>query len=130
MTGRSADADDLCQEAVARAIEAGSLEALESLLAEAAWGVVDGGGIVPVAGGPHLGRDAIMRRFINAWRRLDNVPMVPLVRVLNGEPVVIVRVASAPIVVAILQVETREGRIVSLRVDRDPRRLAAFAAAP
>jgi RNA polymerase sigma-70 factor (ECF subfamily) len=116
--------------AIARAIESGSLDALASLLGEDAWGIVDGGGVVPVAGGPHLGRDAIVRRFINGWRRLDNVPMRAIVHHLNGEPAVIVRVASAPIAAAIIQVETRDRTIVSMRVDRDPRRLAAFATHP
>ncbi|MEO8704378.1 MAG: sigma-70 family RNA polymerase sigma factor [Kofleriaceae bacterium] len=117
-------------DAISRAIEAGSLDDLASLLIEDAWGIVDGGGIVPVAGGPHLGREAIMRRFVNGWRRLDNVAMHTIVHHLNGEPTVIVRVASAPIAVAILQVETRAAGIASLRVDRDPRRLAAFACHP
>jgi RNA polymerase sigma-70 factor (ECF subfamily) len=123
-------ADSEVVNAIARAIESGSLDALASLLSEDAWGIVDGGDVVPVAGGPHLGRDAIVRRFVNGWRRLDNVPMRAIVHYLNGEPAVIVRVASAPIVAAIIQVETRDRAIVSLRVDRDPRRLAAFATHP
>ena len=123
-------ADPVVVEAVARAIETGSFDALAALLIEAAWGIVDGGGVVPVAGGPHLGREAIVRRFVNGWRRLDNVPMQAVVHLLNGEPTVIVRVAGMPVVVAVIQVETRRGGIVSLRVDRDPRRLRTFAARP
>jgi RNA polymerase sigma-70 factor (ECF subfamily) len=114
-------------EAIARAVETGSLEALASLLLEDAWGIVDGGGIVPVAAGPHLGRDAIVRRFVNGWRRLDNIPLRGTVHLLNGEPAVIVRLAGAPVAVAVLHVETRAARVASIRVDRDPRRLAAFA---
>jgi len=117
-------------EAIAGAVESGSLDALATLLHAEAWGVVDGGGVVPVAGGPHLGRDAVMRRFVNGWRRLENAPMRATLHRLNGEPAVIVRVAGAPIVVAIIQVETRDGAIMSLRVDRDPRRIAVFAAHP
>jgi hypothetical protein len=33
---------------------------------------------------------------VNAWRRLDNVPLAAEVRRLNGEPAVIVRVADEP----------------------------------
>ncbi|HUQ06072.1 MAG TPA: sigma-70 family RNA polymerase sigma factor [Kofleriaceae bacterium] len=116
-------------EALARAVEAGSLEQISALLAEEAWGVVDGGGVIPVLAGPSLGREAVMRRFVNAWRRLDNLSLTAEVRRLNGEPGVIVRVASAPqIVVAIIHVESRARHIAGLRIDRDPRRTAAFAA--
>ncbi|MFN0249652.1 MAG: sigma-70 family RNA polymerase sigma factor [Kofleriaceae bacterium] len=112
-------------DAIARAIETGSLDVLASILLEDAWGIVDGGGVIPVVGGPHLGRDAIMRRFVNGWRRLDNVPLQASIQPLNGEPAVIVRIAGAAI--TFIQVETRDARIASLRVDRDPRRLAALA---
>lgn len=123
-------ADTAVVEEIARAVETGSLDTLASILIEDAWGIVDGGDVIPVAGGPHLGRDAIMRRFVNGWRRLDNVPMQAIVHLLNGEPAVIVRIRNAPVVVAIIHVETRAAGIVSIRVDRDPRRLAPFAAAP
>lgn len=113
--------------AIARAIETGSLDSLAALLLEDAWGVVDSEGAIPVATGPHLGRGAIMRRFANGWRRLEHLPMRADVRWLNAEPVVIVQLATAPVVVAIIHAETRAGSIVSLRVDRAPRRLAPFA---
>jgi RNA polymerase sigma factor (sigma-70 family) len=116
-------------EALASAIEAGSTDRIAELLAEDAWGVVDGGGILPVAPGPSRGRDAVMRRFINAWRRLDHVRLAAEVRRLNGEPAVIVRVRDVPhVVVAVMHVESSAKRIVGLRIDRDPRRTAAFAA--
>jgi RNA polymerase sigma factor (sigma-70 family) len=115
-------------EQLARAIEAGALDDLAALLAEDAWGVVDGGGIIPVATEPSLGRDAVMRRFHNGWRRLDQVPLTAEIRRLNGEHAVIVRVAASPqIVVAAIHVETRASHIAALRIDRDPRRTAAFA---
>jgi RNA polymerase sigma-70 factor, ECF subfamily len=119
-------ADSAVVEAIAHAVETGSLNTLASLLLEDAWGVVDGGGVIPVAGGPHLGRDAIVRRFVNGWRRLDNMSMHGFVRVLNGEPAVVVRIASAPIVVAMLHLETCDGGVASLRVDRNPHRLRAL----
>lgn len=115
-------------EALARAVESGSLEAISALLAEDAWGVVDGGGLVPVPTAPSLGREAVARRFANAWRRLENVPLSAEVRRLNGEPSVIVRVAGSPqAVVAIIHLESRCQQIAALRIDRDPRRTAAFA---
>jgi RNA polymerase sigma factor (sigma-70 family) len=115
-------------EALARAVEAGSLDQISALLAADAWGVVDGGGVIPVAAGPSLGRDAVMRRFENAWRRLDHVVLTAEIRRLNGEPAVIVRVAAAPqIVVALIHVETRAHHIAALRIDRDPNRTAAFS---
>jgi len=116
-------------EALARAVEDGELDRLASLLTEDAWGVVDGGDLVPAASRPSIGRRAVVQRFTNAWRRLDNVRLVGEVRALNGEPAVIVRIAGEPrIVVAVIHLETRDGRIVALRVDRDPRRTCAFAA--
>jgi RNA polymerase sigma-70 factor, ECF subfamily len=115
-------------EALAKAIEAGAVEAISALLAEDAWGIVDGGGVVPVATEPSMGRAAVMRRFANAWRRLDQVPLDAEVRELNGEPAVIVRVrADARIVVAVIHVETRGEAIAALRIDRDPRRTSAYA---
>jgi RNA polymerase sigma-70 factor, ECF subfamily len=115
-------------EALARAVEGGSLDQITSLLAEDAWGVVDGGDIIPVAPGLSLGRDAVMRRFANAWRRLDNVPLAAEIHPLNGEPTVIVRVASAQqIVVAVIHVESSAGQIAALCIDRDPRRTTRFA---
>jgi len=121
--------DPVVVEALARAVEAGSLDTLAALLAEDAWGVVDGGGVVPVAGKPSIGRRAVVRRFGNAWRRLDQVPLVAEVRALNGEPAVIVRIGGdRRIVVAVIHVETRDRSVVALRVDRDPRRTVRFAA--
>jgi len=118
-------------EALARAVEAGSLDQISALLAEDAWGVVDGGGVIPVATEPSLGREAVMRRFANAWRRLDNVPLTAEVRRLNGEPALIVRVTAAPhVVIAVMHVESRARQIAGLRIDRDPRRTAAFAVPP
>jgi RNA polymerase sigma-70 factor (ECF subfamily) len=115
-------------EAMARAVETGALDALEALLAEDAWGVVDGGGIIQAAKRPSFGRRSVVRRFANAWGRLDRVSLAAEVRRLSGEPAVIVRIADAmSIVVAVIHVESRDGRVAALRIDRDPRRAAGFA---
>jgi RNA polymerase sigma-70 factor, ECF subfamily len=134
-TGRRRDDVDVpvdrrVVDGLARAIEAGALDAIAALLADDAWGLVDGGGIIPVAPGPSHGRAAVLRRFANAWRRLGNVPLTAEVRVLNGEPALIVRVPSAPpLVVAVIHIESRDGHIAALRIDRDPRRMKVFAVA-
>jgi RNA polymerase sigma-70 factor, ECF subfamily len=115
-------------ETLARAIESGSLDRIAALLAEDAWGIVDGGDVVPVAPGPSLGREAVMRRFVNAWRRLDHVPLSAEVRRLNGEHAVIVRLAAATnVVIAVIHVESRAQQIAALRIDRDPRRTVRFS---
>ena len=121
--------DRVVVERLAQAIEAGSLDTIAALLAGDAWGVVDGGGIIPVVPGPSHGRAAVLRRFANAWRRLGNIPLMAEVRTLNGEPAVIVRVPSTPpLVVAVIHIESRGGQIAALRIDRDPRRTQAFSA--
>jgi RNA polymerase sigma-70 factor, ECF subfamily len=115
-------------EKLARAIEAGELDTIADLLAEDAWGVVDGGGVVQAATRPSFGRRSVSRRFANAWGRLGRVPLATEVRALNAEPAVIVRLGGAPaIIVAVIHVETRAGQIAALRIDRDPRRTQRFA---
>jgi RNA polymerase sigma-70 factor, ECF subfamily len=110
-------------ERFARAIEAGSIDTLTELLAEDVWGVADGGGIVQTASKPTFGKRTVARQWANAKRRLG-VPVVTEVRVINGEPAVVIRLASATdVVVAIAHLETRDGRVVALRVNRDPRKL-------
>jgi hypothetical protein len=54
------------------------------------WGVVDGGGLIPVATRPSVGRRAVARRFANALRRLGTATIACSVRRLNGEPAVLV----------------------------------------
>jgi len=106
------------------AIEARSVEAFTALLAEDVWGVTDGGGVIRVAAKPVFGIRAVARGFASVNRR-QPLPVAAQVRVLNGEPAVVVTVPAAggpPF--ASVHVETRAGRIVALRVVRDPRKLA------
>jgi RNA polymerase sigma-70 factor (ECF subfamily) len=126
------DADALAEatlvERLARAIEGYATDDLASLLAEDAWGVVDGGGVIPVATKPSFGRRSIVRRWANAARRLGGVPLACEVRCLNGEPAVLVtlpRAGGMPF--ASVHVETRAGAIAALRVVRDPGKLAPLA---
>jgi len=110
-------------EQLARALESRSVDALATLLAEDVWGVVDGGGVVQVAKRPTFGARALLRRFANLTRR---VPMPVACRLvhLNGEPAVLATLPSAgPVVFASVHVETRAGRIVAMRVVRDPAKL-------
>jgi RNA polymerase sigma-70 factor (ECF subfamily) len=111
-------------ERFASAIEAGSIEQLTKLLDEEAWGIVDGGGIIQAAKKPNFGRRAISRQWANGKRRLGQA-VTSEIRRLNGESAIVIRLAAAPeVVVAIVHLETRDGYVVALRVNRDPRRIA------
>ena len=110
-------------ERLARALESRSVEALAALLADDVWGVVDGGGGVQVAKRPTFGARALLRRFANLVRRVP-VPVGCRVVHLNGEPAVVATLPSAGhAVFASVHVETRGGRIVAMRVVRDPVKL-------
>jgi RNA polymerase sigma-70 factor (ECF subfamily) len=111
-------------ERLARALESRSVDTLSTLLAADVWGVVDGGGVVRVASRPTFGARPLLRRFANLARRVP-VPVSCRVVHLNGEPAVLVTVPSAGhAVFASVHVETRGGRIVAMRVVRDPVKLA------
>jgi RNA polymerase sigma-70 factor (ECF subfamily) len=116
-------------ERLADAISCGDIDGLAALLAEDAWGIVDGGGIVKTATRPNHGRRAIARQWANGYRRLGNIPVLGELRELNGQTAILIRPRAAPaILVAAVHVETRGHEIVSLCVDRDPRRLAPLGA--
>ncbi len=109
---------------LARALELRDVDALAALLAEDVWGVVDGGGVVRVATKPTFGARALLRRFANLNRRVSLPVACRIVR-LNAEPAVLVTLPSAGhAVFASVHVETRAGRIVAMRVVRDPAKLA------
>jgi RNA polymerase sigma-70 factor (ECF subfamily) len=108
-------------ERFARAIETGAIDRLEAILAEDAWGMVDGGGIIQTSGKPTFGRKVIARQWANAKRRIDQ-PVVAERRSINGEPAIVVRLAADPTaIVAVVHLETRGGEVVALRINRDPR---------
>src|SRR5262244_3175082 len=110
-------------ERLARALESRSVEALAALLADDVWGVVDGGGVVRVATRPTFGARTLLRRFANLSRRVP-VPVACRVVRLNAEPAVLVTLPTAGhTVFASVHVETRDGRIVAMRVVRDPAKL-------
>ena len=109
-------------ERLARALESRSVDALAALLADDVWGVVDGG-VVRVATRPTFGARALVRRFANLARRVP-VPVACRVVRLNGEPAVLATLPSAGgALFASVHVETRGGRIVAMRVVRDPAKL-------
>jgi RNA polymerase sigma factor (sigma-70 family) len=110
-------------ERLARALESRAVDELAALLADDVWGVVDGGGVVRVATRPTFGARALVRRFGNLSRRVSMPVECRVVR-LNAEPAVLVTVPSAGhTVFASVHVETRDGRIVAMRVIRDPAKL-------
>jgi len=111
-------------ERLARALESRSVDALAALLADDVWGVVDGGGVVRVATRPTFGARTLLRRFANLSRRVP-VPVACRVVLLNAEPAVLATLPTAAhAVFASVHVETRAGRIVAMRVVRDPAKLA------
>jgi RNA polymerase sigma-70 factor (ECF subfamily) len=111
-------------ERLAAALESRSTEALAALLADDVWGVVDGGGVVKVATEPSFGAKALLRRFANLSAKVT-LPVACRVVRLNGEPCVLVTLPDAGhAVFASVHVETRGGRIVAMRVVRDPGKLA------
>jgi len=110
-------------EQLARALESRSVDALAALLADDVWGVVDGGGVVQVAKRPTFGARALLRRFANLSRRVP-LPVECRVVSLNGEPAVLTTLPTAGhAVFASVHVETHGGRIVAMRVVRDPAKL-------
>jgi RNA polymerase sigma-70 factor (ECF subfamily) len=111
-------------ERLALALEARSVDALARLVADDVWGVVDGGGVVRVANRPTFGARALLRRFNNLNRRVE-LPVACRVVRLNGEPAVLVALPTVGgTIFASVHVETRAGRIVAMRVVRDPVKLA------
>jgi RNA polymerase sigma-70 factor (ECF subfamily) len=115
-------------EALARAIEAGSVEQIRTLLADDVWGIVDGGGVVPGSKKPTFGVRAVARQWSNAHRRLGNIAMKTAIVSMNGEPAVVIAFPQPPNArIAVVQIETAYGRIVSQRVLRDPRRIALLS---
>lgn len=122
-------ADPAVVDRLVHAIETRSVDAFTALLADDVWGVTDGGGVLPVAAKPVFGVRAVSRGFASVDRR-QPLPIAAHVRVLNGERTVVVTIPSASdAIMAAVHIETRGGRIVALRVARDPRRLAHIAAA-
>jgi len=110
-------------ERLAHALEQRSVDALAMLLADDVWGVVDGGGVVPVASRPTIGTRALLQRYLNLSRRVT-LPVVCKVVQLNAEPAVLVTLPDLNAVFASVHVETRGGRIIAMRVVRDPAKLA------
>ncbi len=108
-------------ERFARAIEAGSVDEIAALLADDAWGATDGGGIIVTANKPTFGRQVIARQWANAKKKVA-VDVVAELRMLNGEPAIVIRLAMArEVIVAIVHLETRDRAVVALRINRDPR---------
>lgn len=119
--------DPVVVEQLAQALESRSVDALARLLADDVWGVVDGGGVVPVATRPSFGARALLRRYLNLSRRTP-VPVRCRVLQLNGEPAVLVTLPTlGDMPFSTVHVETRARRIVAMRVVRDPTKLIAFA---
>jgi len=116
-------------ERLARALEDRSVDALAALLSDDVWGIVDGGGVVPVASRPTVGASALLRRFANLSQRVGQQVACHVVQ-LNAEPAVLVTLPeSGGAIFASVHVEAHGGRIVAMRVVRDPAKLAPLRTA-
>ena len=104
-------------ERFARAIEAADLDALVALFHEDVWGIVDDG---TGRRRPSRGARAASRQWRNALRRHGSPERTRILR-LNGEPAVAIVLGG--MLFALVFLETRGRRIVSVRVLRDARRL-------
>lgn len=109
-------------ERFAQAIEQGDAEGLIALLADDVWGVVDDG---RGRRRPTVGLRAVSRQWRNALRRYGR-PQGVTSRALNGEPVLLLTLGG--MLFACIHLETRRGRIVSIRVLRDATRLEGLSA--
>jgi len=104
-------------ERFAQALERGDVQGVVSLLADDVWGLVDDG---LGRRRPNLGLRAVSRQWANALRRYGRPEEVRRLR-LNGEPALLIRAMG--VALASIHLETREGRVASLRVLLDPQRL-------
>jgi RNA polymerase sigma factor (sigma-70 family) len=105
-------------DAFARCLESGDIDGLTRLFTDDVWGLVDDG-----AGKrkPTLGLRAVSRQWANAFGRYVSAERVDRIRV-NGEPAILVVVGGFAL--ALIHLETRDGRVAALRVVLDPPRLA------
>ncbi len=107
----------------ARALEMGDIEKLVQLLADDVWGLVDDG---RGRRRPTSGLRAVSRQWMNALARYGRPDEVRRIR-LNGEPALVIGTRGTTL--ASIHLETREGRVASIRVLLDPPRLARLGLA-
>lgn len=116
-------ADRAVVDRVVQAIASGRLEDFYALLADDVWQVTDGGGVARAASKPIFGLRAVTR-FWAAVVRQETTPVACRVRMLNGEPAIVLTTPDEPGAFATIHLETRGGRIAGVHIVRDPRRLA------
>jgi RNA polymerase sigma-70 factor (ECF subfamily) len=110
------------------AVDGGDLEALEALLAEDAVAYSDGGGKVVAARKPVVGapRVALFMTRIAATRRREGAEYDEELVIVNGLPGrVLWRVGE--VVSDVLSIEVVDGRIATIRIVRNPDKLAHIA---
>jgi RNA polymerase sigma-70 factor (ECF subfamily) len=106
-----------------RAVQAGDMTALTSMLAEDVTLWADGGGNVPgAATRPVVGRVAVARFSVGATRRFLPEDYRVELGVVNGEPALIVHGDDHVFVVLTIEVEAR--RIRTIRIIANPEKLA------
>lgn len=102
------------------AMTTGDLEGLTHLLASDAIAYSDGGGKVRAATKPIYGRDAVAR-FMIGLSRFSTPGMVPELRMLNGQPAVIVR--EGVIVHLALMLDVEQDQVGTVRIVVNPDKL-------
>ena len=114
-------------EAFLAAVGRGDLDALTTLLAEDAVMLSDGGGKMPAALQPILGRDKIIRFFIGVTRKLGAYRDAELrAERLNGLPGFIMSVPGGG--VQTISFETDADKIQAIYIVRNPDKLAHLEA--
>jgi RNA polymerase sigma-70 factor (ECF subfamily) len=103
----------------------GDVEGIRALLADDAVASADGGGKVPAAQHPVLGRQAVAR-FLAGLARLAHLatggPVVEIAE-MNGDPAVVMRLDGRVDTVILLEVDA-EMKICAVRFVRNPEKLA------
>jgi RNA polymerase sigma factor (sigma-70 family) len=112
-----APVDAAVVERFAVALEMGDLEGLTKLLADDVWGLIDDG---LGRRRPTMGARAVGRQWANAFARYGAAAEIRRVR-LNAEPALVVIISGD--VLSSIHLETRDDRVMSIRVLLDPPRL-------
>lgn len=106
------------------AAERGDVQALAQTLAQDVVSVSDGGGKVPAAGRPIVGRDAVLRLFAGLLRHAPPETHFSVAHV-NGEPALLTWVGQT--LFSVLTFEAAGGAIHAIRVVVNPDKLAYLA---
>ena len=126
------DADDAARERLfgrfLDAVDGGDLAGLEAMLAEDVVFYGDGGGVVKAALRPVAGPPDVARLLVHttAYRRKIGIDVASERVRVNGQPGQLLRSGDGS-VFAVMTADVVDGRIVAIRMVRNPRKLAHLA---